>query len=42
MMARHEAEGTTAHVEYQAAVTILERRHLCRLAEWPAALAALP
>jgi len=38
MMARHEAEGTTAHVEYQAAVTILERRHLCRLAEWPAPL----
>ena len=30
MMARREAEGSTGHVEYQAAVTLLERRHLCR------------
>jgi proline iminopeptidase len=38
MMARHEADGTTDHPEYKAAVTILEYRHLCRLAQWPAAL----
>jgi proline iminopeptidase len=38
MMARHEAEGTTDHAEYQAAVTILNYRHVCRLDEWPAPL----
>lgn len=38
MMARHEAEGTTDHPEYKAAVTILDYRHVCRLDEWPAAL----
>ncbi len=36
MMARHEAEGTLDHPEYQAAVTILNYRHVCRLDEWPA------
>jgi proline iminopeptidase len=36
MMLRHEAEGTLSHPEYQAAVTILNYRHVCRLAEWPA------
>jgi len=36
MMQRHEAEGTLAHPEYQAAVTLLNYRHVCRLAEWPA------
>ncbi len=36
MMARHEAEGTTDHPEYQGAVNILNYRHLCRLDEWPA------
>ena len=36
MMQRHEAEGTLDHPEYQAAVTILNYRHVCRLAEWPA------
>jgi proline iminopeptidase len=36
MMQRHEAEGTLSHPEYQAAVTILNYRHVCRLAEWPA------
>jgi proline iminopeptidase len=38
MMQRHEAEGTTDHPEYQAAITILYRRHICRCPEWPAAL----
>jgi proline iminopeptidase len=38
MMARHEAEGTTDHPEYKAAVTILDYRHVCRLDEWPAPL----
>lgn len=37
-MAAHEAEGTTAHPEYQAAVIILGYRHLCRLPKWPAPL----
>lgn len=36
MMLAHEADGTTSHPEYQAAVTILNYRHVCRLAEWPA------
>ncbi len=38
MMQRHEAEGTLDHPEYEAAITILDHRHVCRLAEWPAAL----
>lgn len=38
MMARHEAEGTFDHPEYQAAITILNFRHVCRLQEWPAPL----
>ncbi len=38
MMARHEAEGTTDHPEYKAAITILDYRHVCRLQSWPAAL----
>jgi proline iminopeptidase len=38
MMARHEAEGTTDHPEYQGAINILDYRHLCRLDEWPAPL----
>lgn len=36
MMQRHEAEGSLDHPEYQAAVTILNYRHVCRLDEWPA------
>ncbi|AYD04435.1 proline iminopeptidase-family hydrolase [Neorhizobium sp. NCHU2750] len=36
MMQRHEAQGTYDHPEYLAAVTILNYRHVCRLAEWPA------
>jgi proline iminopeptidase len=36
MMQRHEAEGTLDHPEYQAAITILNYRHVCRLDEWPA------
>ncbi|MFC4349570.1 proline iminopeptidase-family hydrolase [Kordiimonas lipolytica] len=38
MMQRHEAEGTLDHPEYQAAITILNYRHVCRLDEWPAAV----
>lgn len=38
MMARHEADGTTDHPEYQGAVAILNYRHLCRVADWPAPL----
>ena len=38
MMQRHEAQGTTDHPAYQAAVTILYRRHLCRVDDWPAPL----
>lgn len=38
MMARHEAEGTTDHPEYQAAVTLLMYRHVCRINPWPESL----
>ena len=38
MMQRHEAAGTLKHPAYQAAVTILNHRHVCRLDEWPAPL----
>jgi proline iminopeptidase len=38
MMARHEAEGTTDHPEYQAAITLLMYRHVCRLHPWPESL----
>jgi proline iminopeptidase len=38
MMQQHEAEGTLDHPEYQAAITILNFRHVCRLKEWPAPL----
>jgi len=38
MMARHEAEGSTNHPEYQAAVTVLMYRHVCRLNQWPESL----
>lgn len=38
MMQRHEADGTLEHPEYQAAITILNYRHVCRLQEWPAAV----
>jgi proline iminopeptidase len=36
MMQRHEAEGSYGHPEYQAAITLLNYRHVCRLKEWPA------
>ena len=35
MMQRHEAEGTLEHPEYQAAITLLNYRHVCRLDIWP-------
>jgi proline iminopeptidase len=38
MMQRHEAQGSLDHPEYEAAITLLYRRHVCRLDEWPAAL----
>lgn len=36
MMQRHEAEDTLDHPVYQAAITILNHRHVCRLDHWPA------
>lgn len=36
MMQRHEANGTLEHPAYQAAITILNYRHVCRLDDWPA------
>ena len=35
MMQRHEAEGSFKHPEYEAAVTLLNYRHVLRLDEWP-------
>lgn len=35
MMQRHEADGTLEHPEYQAAITLLNYRHVCRLDVWP-------
>ena len=35
MMMKHEAEDTLDHEEYQAAITILNYRHVCRLNIWP-------
>ena len=40
MMLHHESLGTFDHPEYQAAVTILNYRHVCRLKEWPDSLLA--
>ncbi|QBF26577.1 alpha/beta fold hydrolase [Pseudomonas tructae] len=36
MMQRFEAMGNLDHPQYQAAVTLLNYRHVCRLDEWPA------
>lgn len=36
MMQRHEAMGTLDHPAYQAAITLLNYRHVCRLDDWPA------
>ncbi len=38
MMIAHEADGTLDHPEYQAAITLLNYRHVCRLKKWPAPL----
>lgn len=38
MMQRHEAEGSLKHPAYEAAVTLLNHRHVCRLDDWPAPL----
>ena len=38
MMLRHEAEGTLKHPAYEAAITVLNYRHVCRLDDWPAPL----
>ena len=32
---KHEATGTTDDPEYQEAVLVFYRRHLCRLGSWP-------
>lgn len=40
MMVAHEAVGTLDHPEYQAAVTVLNHRHVCRLRTWPEPLTA--
>mgnify|MGYP001324929548 FL=1 len=40
MMLHHEAMGTIDHPEYQAAISILNYRHVCRLKEWPSSLLA--
>ena len=42
MMARHEAEGTTDHAEYQGAVTILNYRHRLPARRMAGAAQALP
>lgn len=38
MMIAREAEGSLDHPEYQAAITLLNYRHVCRLSQWPASL----
>ncbi len=38
IMQRHEAEGSLDHPAYEAAVTLLNHRHVCRLNDWPAPL----
>ena len=38
MMQCHEAEGSLDHPEYQAAITVLNYRHVCRLDVWPDAV----
>lgn len=38
MMQKREAQGSIDHPEYQAAITLLNYRHVCRLDEWPDAL----
>lgn len=38
MMLAREAAGTIDHPEYQAAITLLNHRHVCRLETWPAPL----
>ncbi len=38
MMQQHEAAGTIDHPEYQAAITILNYRHVCRCPQWPDAV----
>lgn len=40
MMVGHEAAGTIDHPEYQAAITLLNYRHVCRLPVWPESLTA--
>lgn len=36
MMQRYEAQGNLDHPQYQAAITLLNYRHVCRLDKWPA------
>jgi proline iminopeptidase len=40
MLIAHEADGSFDHPEYQAAITLLNYRHVCRLQTWPVPLLA--
>ena len=40
MLLAHEADGSYDHPEYQAVITLLNHRHVCRLRQWPAPLMA--
>lgn len=40
MLIAHEADGSFGHPEYQAAITLLNYRHVCRMQTWPAPLLA--
>lgn len=40
MLLAHEADGSYDHPEYQAAITLMNYRHVCRLSTWPAPLLA--
>ncbi len=40
MLLAHEADGSYHHPEYQAAITLMNYRHVCRLSIWPKPLMA--
>jgi proline iminopeptidase len=35
IMQRHDALGSLDHPKYQAAITFLSQRHVCRFDQWP-------
>ncbi len=41
MLLAHEADGSYHHPEYQAAITLMNYRHVCRLSIWPKPLDGL-